>query len=192
MSFRRRSIVTFIPVALIAAAALLGTGGTILAAGSVDGLNPVYQTLPADRFDAVAWEQIRSESEPFSRTRGVFIGKDEGGKTVGAVVHMSTPDYGGPIDLLVAFSEKGTVSKVNVFKHAETDCHVLPMIKGNFLSQFNGVSLWDKLSLLLGLSAEKRGDIQSMTGGTITSKAIFDSVAEARVVFHRLFGVERN
>lgn len=190
MSIRRKSTIKFIPIALIVAAALLGTGGTILASGGVNGLNPIYQTLPADRFDAVAWEQIKNESEPFSRTRGVFIGKDEAEKTVGAVVHMSTPGYGGPIDLLVAFDEKGTVSKVNVFKHTETDCHVLPMTKGNFLDQFNGVSLWNKLSLLVGLSAEKRGDIQSMTGGTITSKAIFDAVAEARVVFYRLFDVE--
>lgn len=181
---KRISAAVFILAVLGALAAFPATAG----AESVDSLNPLFQTLATASFIPVAWERLRTPDQPLSRTRGVFLGRSAGGDWAGAVVHLSTPGYGGPIDLLVAFDTDGEIIKVNVFRHTETDCHVLGMTKGKFLDQFIGVSLLDQLRLLVGLIPRRRGDIQAMTDGTITSRAVSEAVAEARIVFHGLWG----
>lgn len=168
--------------------AMLGTLPKTAGAESVDSLNPLYQTLAADRFVPVSWERLRTPEQPLSRTRGVFLGRDSAGVWSGAVIHLSTPGYGGPIDLLVAFTPDGAITRVNVFRHTETDCHVTGMTKGSFLDQFRGVSLREQIRLLVGVTSRVKGDIQAMTNGTITSRAVTEAVAEARVVFYGLWG----
>lgn len=178
----------FLAAIAFAALALLAFGQRMQAAEGPDSLNPLFEALPASHFTEVAdWERIRESSRPFSRTKGVFAGTSSEGKPVGTVLHMVSPGYGGPVQLLVAFNPDGQIIKVDVFRHQETDCHIQAMKKGGFLTQFEGISLREKLRLLIGMRASEPGDVQAMTGGTVTSKAVFDSVAEARVAYHELF-----
>lgn len=171
-----------------AALALLVFGQHMQAAEGPDSLNPLFEALPAGHFAEVpGWERIRESGLPFSRTKGVFSGTSLEGKPVGTVFHMVSPGYGGPVQLLVSFNPDGQTMKVDVFKHQETDCHIQAMKKGGFLTQFEGISLREKLRLLIGMKASEPGDVQAMTGGTVTSKAVFDAVAEARVAYHELY-----
>lgn len=164
----------------------LGKGAAVQAE-SVNALNPLFETLPAAQFREVKdWEKANDPEFPFSRTKGVFIGESDQGEISGAVVHLSSPGYGGPIGMLVAFDPAGRIIKVNVFRHRETECHIRAMTQGTFLDQFNGVTLWDKLRMMVGLKPAGQGDIQAMTGGTITSRAVTEGVAEARQVFYKL------
>lgn len=153
-----------------------------------DSLNPLYKALPAAHISEVTdWEKIKTSELPFSRTQGVFKGESETGQWVGTVVHLISPGYGGPIGLLVAFDTEGKILRVDVFQHNETDCHILPMKNGNFLEQYKGISFLEKLTLMIGLAPTKRGEVQAMTGGTITSRAVTEAVVEARKVIYSLY-----
>ena len=174
---------------LLAALVLSGAAVRVAAAAeSVDSLNPLFQALPAAKFVPVDWERLKAPDQPLSRVRGVFLGRSDQGAWLGSVIHLSSPGYGGPIEILAAFDPAGSILRVIVFRHQETDCHVKGMTNGTFLQQFVGVSLVDQLKLLVGLARQQSGDIQAMTGGTITSRAVTEAVAEARVVFYRLWG----
>ncbi|HEX3045665.1 MAG TPA: FMN-binding protein [Bacillota bacterium] len=155
---------------------------------SVNALNPIFQALPAVRFVEVQnWERIRTPELPLSRVKGVFQGESEQGQWLGTVIHLMTPGYDGPIDLMVALNPEGVILKVNVFRHTETPCHVTGMTKGNWLDQFQGITLVDKLRMLIGLKPSAQGDVQAMTSGTVTSRAVTEAVAEARQAFYKLY-----
>ncbi len=161
---------------------------TALPAESVDSLNPLFETVSAARFVEVReWEKARSIELPLSRTRGVFEAESEGGSTVATVVHLVTPGFAGPMGILVAFDLSGDILNVNVFRHSETQCHIVSLTDGRFQIQFRGVTVNDPLRLLVGKGATQRGDIQAMTGGTVTSRAVSEAVAEARKAFYALY-----
>lgn len=173
---------------IIIVAIMIGFGTITVDAEDVNSLNPLYETLPAARFSEVSnWEQLKNSELPFSHTKGVFKGESVQGEWLGTVVHMVTTGYGGPMGILVAFNPKGNITKVDVFKHNETQCHIAAMNKGKFLEQFVGVALLNKLRLLIELPTTGKGDIQAMTGGTVTSRAVTEGVSEARKVFYKLY-----
>lgn len=167
------------------AAALVILAAPLGAAESVADLNPIYQALPARRFEAVSgWEQVRTPEHPLSRTSGMFIGRSAEGGLVGVVAHLVAAGYGGPIGMLVAFDPAGTVLRVLILRHNETQCHVPGLTTGTLLARFIGIGLAQKLRLLIGLKSEQPGDIEAMSGGTVTSRAITEAIAEARIAFY--------
>lgn len=167
---------------------ILGINSSRVRAEKVNDLNPLFQTLTAARFVEVQnWERIKEPDLPLSRVKEIFKGESKQGKWLGTVLHLVTPGYDGPIDIMIAFNPEGVISKVNVFRHSETPCHVIGMTKGKFLDQFNGITLVEKLRLLVGLKPVNRGDIQAMTSGTVTSRAVAEAVTEARKAFYKLY-----
>ncbi len=154
----------------------------IEAVESVEDLNPLGQALAARRFLPVeGWDQARSLEHPLPRTQGMFLGLSDDGGLAGAVVHLVGVGYGGPIGLLVAFDPAGTILRVLILKDNETECHVLGLSSGSWLRQFIGVQLAQKIRLLVGMNAAGRGDIDAMSGGTVSSRAITEAIAEARL-----------
>ena len=152
---------------------------------SVDDLNPLYQALPAARFEPLAgWERIRTPEQPLSRMTGMFTGRSAEGAMIGVVAHLVTPGWGGPMGLLVSFDPAGTVLRVSVLQHNETQCHVPGLGTGAMLTRFIGIELAQKIRLLVGLQKEKPGDVEAVSGGTVSSRAITEAVAEARIAFH--------
>ncbi|MEW6548312.1 MAG: FMN-binding protein [Spirochaetota bacterium] len=156
------------------------------ASSSVDSLNPLFAALPAARFVALdGWEAIRSAEIPLALTSGIFTGLSADGKVEGHVVHVVTPGYGGDIALLVSFDKEGSVLKVSVIRHNETQCHIKGLTDGSFLSQFPGIGLMTKIRLMVGKKKEGHGDIDAMSGGTVTSRALTEGIAEARIAFYK-------
>lgn len=176
-------------MAVILVTTILITGVSRLTIGeaAVNALNPLFETLAAGRFTAVKdWERVKDLDQPLTLVKGVFRGESEAGAWVGIIVQLESPGYAGPVKILVAFDPEGKITKVNVYRHNETDCHIIGMTKGNFLEQFKGISFFHQLRMLIGVKPEKTGDIQAMTSGTITSRAVTVAVSEARVVMYRL------
>ncbi|MFZ2913522.1 MAG: FMN-binding protein [Rectinemataceae bacterium] len=154
------------------------------ASESIDDLNPLFKALPANRFAVFEdWEKIRSPDFPLSRVTGIFIGLSTDGAPQGIVVHAVTEGYGGKMALLVAFDMKGRILNVPVVNHNETQCHVKGMIDGSFGGQFVGLDIVDKVRLMVGKKGEAKGDIDAMSGGTVTSRAFTEAVAESRIAF---------
>ena len=86
--------------------------------------------------------------------------------------------------LLVSFDPAGTVQRVSILNHSETECHVPGLGTGTALVRFVGIGLAQKLRLLVGLKREKPGDVEAVSGGTVSSRAITEAVAEARIAFY--------
>ena len=70
--------------------------------------------------------------------------------------------YGGPMQVAVALSPEGTVAGVRVLAHAETP---------GFADILDGTSEW--------LAGFKQGDVDAVTGATVTSNAVRQAVAAA-------------
>ncbi|MDP2815417.1 MAG: FMN-binding protein [Rectinemataceae bacterium] len=155
------------------------------ASEAVNALNPLFGALPAARFVPIeGWEKIRTAEFPLTKISGIFIGESSSGEKEGVVIHVITPGYGGDIALLVSFDMEGKLLRVPIIKHDETQCHVPGLKDGSFLGQFLGLGLTDKIRLMVGKSKEKVGDIDAMSGGTVTSRALADGIAEARIGFY--------
>jgi len=149
-------------------------------------LNPLFAALPAAHFVALdGWEAIRTAEIPLAKISGIFKGTSAEGKVEGFIVHVITPGYGGDIALLVSFDREGNILKVPVIRHSETQCHVPGLNDGSFLAQFPGIGLLTKIRLMVAKKKGNHGDIDAMSGGTITSRALTDGIAEARIAFYR-------
>ncbi|MDP2792039.1 MAG: FMN-binding protein [Rectinemataceae bacterium] len=155
---------------------------------TVDDLNPLFKALHVKRFVPLDdWERIRTPEYPLSRVSGIFVGDAGAGEEKGVVVHVLSEGYGGKIALLVAFDPSGRILRVPVIQHNETQCHVQGLTDGSFMAQFPGIGLLEKLRLLVGKPrvAAASGDVEAMSGGTVSSRAIAEGVAEARIAFFR-------
>ena len=75
--------------------------------------------------------------------------------------------YGGPMQVAVALSPEGAVAGVRVLAHAETP---------GFADILDGASEW--------LAGFRQGDVDAVTGATVTSNAVRRAVAAA-VARHR-------
>lgn len=163
--------------------------GLALAAASAFGQQVDFSALlrrlvpEADRFTQVA-QTVGYRSQ--SMTLAVFPAY-KGAAQIGVVFYAAPNGYSGRIHTLTHLDMEGTVRRVSVFSHTETPSYVVPLQDGRYLRQFEGVSLLDKLALLIGKKPEARGDIQAITGATDTSKPIAMAVSEARKLFVEMY-----
>lgn len=110
----------------------------------------------------------------------------QGGKVVGVVMEALAPDgYAGDISLLVGINAAGQISGVRVTAHRETPGlgdYIDPKKDKNkirpWITQFNGQGLEERA--LAGWRVKKDGgEIDYMTGATISPRAVSRAVARA-------------
>ncbi len=91
---------------------------------------------------------------------------------VGYVVQVVPSGFGGAIDMMVGVDASGTVTGVSIISMAETSGLGANASKENFRQQFVGAA---------GSVAVTKdgGTIESLTGATITSRAVSDGVNAA-------------
>ncbi len=103
-----------------------------------------------------------------------FSGRDTSGLTGIAFTAVSSQGYSGDIEVMVGVDPSGKVSGVRVLRHAET-----PGLGANYAAP-------DVLkTLYVGFSLEDRdwrvtkdgGDVDAMTGATITGRAIAEAIS---------------
>jgi len=127
--------------------------------------------------------EVLPQADSFKeRTSGsVFYyeaGKDN--KIVGYILKTNSPGYGGDIKMLVGIDPYGTVEGVAILEHSETPglgANISEIKKGDdkpwFLEQFEKKEVVDL----------DFGDIDTITGATISSKAVFDGVKSTAFYF---------
>jgi electron transport complex protein RnfG len=106
-----------------------------------------------------------------------FIGRS-GKNEVGRAVMVAPGGYAGPIEMLVGIDSNGTVRGVKILALIETPGLGLNASDSEFLSQFRGKTIDDKL--------KAKSDIDAITGATVTSQAAADGVREALEIFKKL------
>ncbi|MGE5552157.1 MAG: FMN-binding protein [Bacteroidota bacterium] len=168
---------------------LLGSlivGATIIgAAQAIDWARVLKETMPnTDKFTQLS---DLNKYKARELTRAIFPAYKDGNQ-VGVVFYAAPYGYQSNLHTLTALDMKGTVVKVNVFSHNETPSYVVPLDNGSYLRQFEGVTLLDRLSFLIGARPTKRGEIQSIVDATATAKPIALAVSEARKLFVEIYG----
>ena len=104
-----------------------------------------------------------------------FPGKNNG-KLVGiAISTFSTKGYNGLIKLMVGFTENGKINNIAVLEQKETPGLGTKMTSQSFLKQFI-----DKNPANFSLKVKKDGgQVDALTGATITTRAFNDAVQRA-------------
>ena len=120
--------------------------------------NAMLQVLPAEEYTPVpcAEEDVT-----------IYRADDKG-----YVVRLEAGGFGGAIDLMVGVNSDGTVSGISVVSHAETASLGANCTRADWQSQFIGRSGQ--------LAVDKDGgEIDSLTGATVTSRAVTEAVERA-------------
>lgn len=103
-------------------------------------------------------------------TRFLGIYKDEGG--AGAAIHLVTKGYGGKIKMLVGLDNDGNVVGAKIMETAETPNIGTKISEPDFIAQF--------ISKNTSVASKKKGgDIDTISGATISSKAFITGINTA-------------
>lgn len=120
-------------------------------------------------------------AESFEERDGHYAGLDSAGQTVGYVFETEAKGYGGTVRVMTGISTEGSVTGVVILSHSETPGLGANAEKESFRDQYKE----QPVSNLAGgiqvvkFQAPKEGEIQAMTGATITSRAVTDAVNQA-------------
>lgn len=112
------------------------------------------------------------------------------GTTVGYVFETSSKGYGGDVKVMTGFSESGDITGVVILSHNETPGLGANAVKEEFRDQFKMEKpiLYGPLEVVKYQEPEP-GQIEAMTGATITSKAVTAAVEQAQTEFYALTGL---
>ncbi|MGI6358783.1 MAG: FMN-binding protein [Bacillota bacterium] len=128
--------------------------------------------LPAaDMFEPVSVEEPVEGQEP---TIAYYMGYS-GTQVVGAVVYGQATGFGGPLRVLVAVDQQGSILEVSVESHSETVGIGTKATTADFLGQFNGFTPAEKPAA--------GSDVDLVQGATISSRAVTAAVGNALDVF---------
>ncbi|MDR3355153.1 MAG: RnfABCDGE type electron transport complex subunit G [Synergistaceae bacterium] len=98
----------------------------------------------------------------------------KGGEPAGYCITVKSKGYGGPIEMVVGIPSTGGVRAIRILGHTETPGLGAKAPLPQFSGQFDNVNA-DRLSVVKSASAAP-GDIQAISGATITSNAVADGV----------------
>ena len=136
------------------------TAGPIAAANEAATNAAMQAVLPADSYEQVEYTGGNA------LVTAVYKAGD-----AGYVVQVAPSGFGGNLDVMVGVGADGTCTGVSIISHAETSGLGANATKEDFRSQFVGKS---------DVAVTKDGgDINALTGATITSRAVCDGVNAA-------------
>ncbi|MCS7181375.1 MAG: RnfABCDGE type electron transport complex subunit G [bacterium] len=109
---------------------------------------------------------------------------NESGEEIGKIFEVKTMGYGGYITLKVGLDKENKIKKIKVKEHNETPGLGSKITQESFLNQFIG-----KTKNEIYLKKDKTdGKIDSITGATISSKAVVDGV---RKLLDKIIGEQK-
>jgi electron transport complex protein RnfG len=92
--------------------------------------------------------------------------------SIGTALMSRATGYGGPIDILIGVEPDRRLRGIRVISQAETPGLGAKIVDDGFLEQFVGLSL-DNLEL-----RKNGGEIDAITGATISTSAVIDGVRQ--------------
>ncbi len=113
------------------------------------------------------------EYKPLDKDGNVYGAYDENGQMIGVVVTTVSSGYGGKIEVMTGIKADGEISGVNILSMEETPGLGARGKEDSFLKQYKGHN-----DSRLAVSKDG-GEINALSGATITSRAITKAVNEA-------------
>jgi electron transport complex protein RnfG len=102
-----------------------------------------------------------------------------GGKIAGYTFKLTGKGFGGSLEIIAGINAKGTLEGIRILRHKETPGLGAEAQKPDFYEQFSGKPVSEPLG-------DK--DIDAITGATITSKAVTNTVNSAIEYFNAELG----
>ncbi len=137
----------------------------------------------AEVFEAEYYEPVE-DFRPDGTVKALYRAYS-GGVLRGWIAETSPSGFGGVIDMVVGADGEGTVTGVSIVSMSETSGLGANARKESFRSQFVGKS--GPLAL-----RKKGGEIDALTGATVTSTAVTSGVNDALRVIGEYIGREAN
>jgi electron transport complex protein RnfG len=107
--------------------------------------------------------------------QGVFYRGVNGGRLIGVAFKVISPEgYGGNIEVMVGLLPNGTIHGVEVLSHLETPGLGAKIREAQFKDRFKNRSL----SNTRWAVKKDAGDIDGITGATISSRAVIKAIKE--------------
>jgi len=154
-------------------------------------LRSLYSVLdPSLRDRGLAPTQITATDTELLGTDApvdVFVVMNERGRPEAVIFVPTAPDgYNAPIRLLVGLSPDGTLTGVRVLSHRETPGlgDAIELRKSDWILQFDGKRIGEPPEALWAVDKDG-GAFDSLTGATVTPRAIVRAVRNTLLYFER-------
>lgn len=119
---------------------------------------------------------VLSDADSFEEADGYYIGKANN-ETVGYVFQTEAKGYGGAVKVMTGISADGQITGVVILEHSETPGLGANAEKASFTDQFKQTATEKGITLVKN-KAPSDGEIEAMTGASITSRAVTNAVNE--------------
>lgn len=138
-------------------------------------------------FDADAAQELMAENGFADEIKDVQAAKDASGSTLGYVITVMAKDASqSTITFSVGIQNDGTVNGYSITSIAETPGLGMKAAEEAFYSQFQGKAV-DSFTVVKATPAADN-EIESISGSTITSKAMANGVNACIVYFQNVLG----
>lgn len=107
----------------------------------------------------------------FSLEEDVYLILDEG-QTIGYAYLALGKGYGGSINILVGLEDKDTIKGIDIIEHIESPGLGAKITEDEYRNQYNNLEIIESTMKFDG------GQIDAITGATISSRAVADAVKE--------------
>lgn len=115
-----------------------------------------------------------------------YVGKDDSGNIVGYSIITSEKGYGGQVEVMTGITTDNTISGVVILSQDETPGLGANAEKEEFRDQYKADV--PEGGFTVSKSSAGDGEIQAMTGATITSKAVTSAVNDAIDIYDEVKG----
>ena len=99
-------------------------------------------------------------------------------QVLGVAVKGSARGYAGPVEVIVGIDSKGIITRIEILSHRETPGLGARITENFFLNRFKRKQLGNEIKV-----KEDGGDIDAITGATISSRAVSEGVEAALALF---------
>ncbi len=126
-------------------------------------------------------QTVLPDADEFKTEDDCAVGYKDG-KVIGYVYVTSAKGYGGDVQIMTGITTDGTISGVVVLDHDETPGLGANCEKESFRSQYMQSVPADGFTVVKNQTAGE-GEIEALTGATISSRAVTDAVNEAVAMY---------
>ncbi len=123
--------------------------------------------------------EIFAEAKSFEDQDIYYIALNDTGDTIGYVFETSAKGYGGDVSVMTGITLDGQIKGIRILSHSETPGLGANCINEEFIRRFEQeIPKNGELSVVKGEPSEN-GNIDAITGATITSQAVTSAVNNA-------------
>lgn len=139
--------------------------------------------------EAQSRQTVLAEAASFETKDDTYAVGKKGGDIVGYVFTTKAKSYGGDISVLTGIGKEGKITGVVLLSSNDTPGLGLNAQKDSFRSRFKQTVPQNGFEVIKSGTAQS-GQIEAMTGATITTRAVTDCVNQAVAAYQKIKGGE--